>query len=247
MDIDNEFDFWAVINPGRSTWDHRGSRDPDGTSKALQRAHQILRSKCLPSGPQFDLRRGSGTALHWGEFRLSSDCISNSYVANSRMRHITLEAGQEAEELFRWGAKIGAYILFPAQRIEGKPTINGARGMNIKIGDRMELTLEAIRRNYVGEDSPLAGTLARYADFFALFSDFRGYVDFWMLNDLVDEEYCVTFWLPLDNFARNATPANLAEYVHLKSAALKFLRATTERIRLVLNNSVNTTPLRGVA
>jgi hypothetical protein len=60
-------------------------------------------------------------------------------------------------------------------------TINGARGFHPKIKDRFDLTVECIRRHYVDDPSPLSDTLARYEDFFGLFGDFRGYVDFFLL------------------------------------------------------------------
>lgn len=47
--------------------------------------------------------------------------------------------------------------------------------------DRFDLTLECIRRHYLGQRSPLGETLARYRDFFALFEDFSGYVEFFMV------------------------------------------------------------------
>ena len=41
-----------------------------------------------------------------------------------------------------------------------------------QIADPFDLTLECIRRHYLGETSPLAETLRRYEQFFALFEDF---------------------------------------------------------------------------
>jgi Family of unknown function (DUF6994) len=77
------------------------------------------------------------------------------------------------------------------------PTINQARGTNQKIEDRFGLTLECIRRHYVGGVSPLKDDLARYASFFTLFGTFRGYVDFFLLQDLVTPDYfTVRFWTP---------------------------------------------------
>lgn len=235
MQLDTQFDYWADVNPGRSVLDCRGSVDPDGRSPRLQRAHQLLWSKPLPTGLRFDLALGRGAELRWGVLRLSSDSISNSYLGNGRMRPIVQQVLADAEEMFRWGSRIGAYLLFPAQRIAMKPTINGARGMSIKIGDRMDLTLEAIRRRYLRESSPLAETLDRYADFFALFGTFQGYVDFWLLNDLVDDDYQVRFLLPFDDFRRNAPPADVAEYMQLKTETVRFLKARTERIERVVN------------
>jgi hypothetical protein len=199
-------------------------------SKPLQSTHQMLWTKRLPNGAHFELKPVQGTNLQWGKFRLSSDSISNSYMTNSRMRQILLQAQDHAEEMFRCGSKIGAFILFPGYRVDGKRTINGARGMSIKIGDRMDLTLEAIRRHYVGEESPLSDDLGRYADFFQLFVNFNGYVDFWLLNDLVDDQYRVQFFLPFDNFRRNAPPVDVLEYLQLKRATVQFLEARTARI-----------------
>ncbi|MCI0562219.1 MAG: hypothetical protein MN733_27350 [Nitrososphaera sp.] len=130
MRIDTSFDYWADINTGRSVWDAKGSIDVDSKSKALQSAHQMLWSKRLPNGEQFDLRPVQGTQLQWDKFRLSSDSISNSYMTNSRMQQIVLQARAHAEELFRFGSRIGAFILFPAYRVNHKNTINGARGMS---------------------------------------------------------------------------------------------------------------------
>lgn len=156
-------------------------------------------------------------------------------MANGRVRPILAQAPVDAEELFQWGCRIGAYLLFPAHRVAMKPTINGARGMSIKIGDRMDLTLEAIRRHYLGEHSPLSETLVRYREFFELFGTFEGYVDFWLLNDLVGDRYSVQFLLPFDDFQRNAPPADAMEYLRLKTRTVRFLKARTARIGRLAN------------
>lgn len=228
--IDTAFDYWADVNPGLSVWDAKGSTDPDSTSKPLQAAHQMLWSKRLPSGETFELKPVHGTQLQWGKFRMSSDSISNSYISNSRMKPIVLQAREHAKEMFHCGSKIGAFILFPGYRVDRKNTINGARGMSLKIADRMDLTLEAIRRHYFGGMSPLTDVLDRYGDFFDLFLNFESYVDFWLLNDLVDDHYQVRFWLPFDNFGRNAAPIDVNEYLQLKTATVRFLDARTRRI-----------------
>ena len=76
---------------------------------------------------------------------------------------------------------MGGMIIFPANRVEGKSTINGARGFHPLIKDRIDLTLECIRRYYNNEISPLTEVLTRYTDFFALFGNFKGYVEFFLL------------------------------------------------------------------
>ena len=74
--------------------------------------------------------------------------------------------------------------------------------MNRKIDDRIDLTLEAIRRHYLSQESPLSDVLARYSDFFDLFIDFESYVRFWLLDDLLDDQRGVRYFLPFDNFTR---------------------------------------------
>ena len=68
-------------------------------------------------------------------------------------------------------------------------TINGYRGFNQLIRDRFDLTLECIRLFYLQDKNPLTDVLDRYRDFFNLFTDFKGYVDFFLLQDLVTGDY----------------------------------------------------------
>ncbi|WP_352311546.1 hypothetical protein, partial [Psychrobacter sp. W2-37-MNA-CIBAN-0211] len=76
-----------------------------------------------------------------------------------------------------------------------------------------DLTLECIRRHYEGEASPLDQALLRHADFFRLFEDFRGYVDFFLLQDLVTDDYTsVRFFTPFDNFTTPALPGTPEAY-----------------------------------
>src|SRR5262245_63177587 len=104
------------------------------------------------------------------------------------MAHITGQIpAAECEAFNRLGYTIGGMMVFPGNKVGGAMTINGARGCNARIADRFDLTMECIRRYYLGEPSPLRDTLARYADFFGLFGDFAGYTDFFHLEDLVDE------------------------------------------------------------
>ena len=100
-----------------------------------------------------------------------------------------------------------------------------------KINDRFDLTLECIRRYYLNEDSPLKETFIRYSDFFSLFKNFKGYIDFFLLQDLVSENYnMVNFYLPFDNFERSSIPLNLEEYISYKKKVLNFVVARSKRI-----------------
>ena len=135
------------------------NKDPDSFSPRLREYHQVLWSKPLPSGVNFHLDLNTPKLLHHiselGEFFLSSDSIGHTYSEWKRMSHIIGEFERKELKLFYFTCStIGAYIIFPAKRIDNKMTINGARGVNHKIQDRFDLTLECIRRFYLKEKSP---------------------------------------------------------------------------------------------
>lgn len=108
-------------------------------------------------------------------------------------------------------------------------TINQARGMHAGIADRFDLTLECMRRHYLGEDSLLADTLLNYEDFFALFEDFAGYVDFRLLGDLIADGQ-VRFWMPFDDFESPAVPQDVESYLTYRKGREDFITARNLRI-----------------
>lgn len=226
--IDPNFDFFSDTPPGK---------DPDAHSPTLRRYHQTLWSKDLPNGEKFNLSMSYGCYLRWNKFAMSSDAITNSYRGNKKMASIIAEVQSDADELFEAGSTIGAYIIFPSYRVDRKNTINGARGMNIKIADRFDLTLECIRRHYARGESPLSDVLERYKDYFDLFVDFKGYVDFFLLQDLVESDYQVKFFLPFDNFKRRGAPESADEYRALKEATVVFIKARAQRMQASISNS----------
>ena len=100
-----------------------------------------------------------------------------------------------------------------------------------RIKDRFDLTVECIRRHYSNETSPLTDTLARYADFFRLFCDFRGYVEFFLLQDLVTEDCsAVRFFSPFDDFRTSPLPGSVSEYLDYRQLAMSFIEARNRRI-----------------
>jgi hypothetical protein len=122
-------------------------------------------------------------------------------------------------------------MVFPGIRVNGKQTINVARGFNRKIADRFDLTLECIRRHYQGQPSPLGGTLARYRDFFALFESFKGYVEFFLLQDLVTNDCsAVTYSMPFDDFKTPSVPKDFDTYVEYRRRSMEFVAARNRRI-----------------
>ena len=148
------------------------------------------------------------------------------------MKQITSLFPEAENEAFRTiGYTIGGMMIFPANRVDGKQTINGMRGFNRQIADRFDLTLECIRRHYLGQTGPLAETLFRYRDFFLLFGDFRGYVDFFLLQDLATEGCSeVRFFLPFDDFRSFSVPRDRDEYQEYRRGSIAFIEARNRRI-----------------
>tara|TARA_Y100000992_G_C21168941_1_gene444877 strand:- start:378 stop:728 length:351 start_codon:yes stop_codon:yes gene_type:complete len=110
-------------------------------------------------------------------------------------------------------------------------TFNGARGTNRKIKDRFDLTLECIRLFYQNEKSPLYETIERYKSYFNLFDNFKGYIDFFLLNDLVSSDYSsIKYLIPFKDFDNPALPCNLHEYITYKDGMISFITKRNERI-----------------
>ena len=212
MDIDASYDFRNDVRP---------NNDPDIHSEKLKLYHKILWSKPLPSGEDFLLDYSiTGKYLSSkssvGEFELSSDSITHSYIGVKRMNSITkLVSGADRDKILKTFYTVGGFIIFPSNKIDNKQTINGSRGFNSRIVDRFDLTLECIRRFYLGIESPLYETFSRYKDFFQLFDDFQGYAEFFLLQDIVTDDFSeVKFFLPFDDsFPSQPLPKDLNDYL----------------------------------
>ena len=211
-------------------------KDPDQYSATLRRYHQLLWSKPLPNGIGFDLDVTTPSVyLHHksdlGEFELSSDSIVHPYDYWIRTEDLIKQIPQvELDEFNNIGSTVGAYLVFPSNVIAGGQTINMARGRSRKVDDRIDLTLECIRRHYQGEKSPLASTLALYNEFFSLFGDFDHYVEFFLLQDLVSDDGAVKFFLPFDDFATPTLPGTVEEYQAYRALVTRFVAARNDRI-----------------
>lgn len=101
----------------------------------------------------------------------------------------------------------------------------------MKIGDRLDLTIECIRRYYLGEDSPLYDTLQRYDSFFKLFESFKGYIDFFLFQDYVDSEYSsVNIASPFNNFNSSPIPNTVNEYMEYMNHTIELIHRRNKRI-----------------
>jgi hypothetical protein len=228
MTIDIAFDFWTETPEGG---------DPDACSPTLRRYHQLLWSKPLPSGASFDLSATTpGVYLYHrsllGEFRFSSDAVMPTFTRRDDMQHIISQFPESEIEAFNTITyTIGGMMIFPCNRIDGRWTINQARGCTAEICDRFDLTLECIRRYYSGGGSPLAPTLSRYAKFFALFGDFRGYVSFFLLEDLITDDCSIKFFMPFDDFRPQDVPKDVDTYKDYRRRSIDFVEARNHRIQ----------------
>ena len=222
--IDIDFDFRKDSNCG----------DPDTDSQKLYEAHKLLWSKELPNGKMFTLEiKGDsyGRLLIKNNLtmNLSSDRMCPHFDGKYNNKFEGWLSDFEREELKHKVRTIGGHILFPAHKMNGF-TINQARGVSRIICDRFDLTLECIRRFYQNEESPLSKTLTNYKDFFDLFVDFKGYVNFFHLQDFVDQSGQIEFSLLFDNFNRPPLPQTIDEYLLYKEHTLNMMNKRNRRI-----------------
>lgn len=245
MNIDVNFDFTSDIpNYWNDFWNDStgiggGNGDPDSLSPTLQKYHQLLWSKELPNGENMLLSVGYGANyLTWNDFRFGSDSITASfrYKKYRYMLEQVMEVIPDYQNYIKTFIQkaytIGGSIIFPKSN-----SINRARGINSEIGDRWDLTLECIRKYYNNEKSPLYETLLLNKDFFDLFIDFKGYVDFFFLQDCVSTDYSsVNFWIGNGVFEKNPFPKTVDEYIQWISEELKFIEKRNNRIKEFLNS-----------
>jgi hypothetical protein len=221
----------------------RTKPDTDRDSPRLRLDNELLWTKELRSvvrfAPTAPPARRDGYLIftdtsgvrHW----YGSDAITNSYTGWLRPRSLVEAiAGLNEDQRSRYlnpPYTIGSAMIWPV-RSKDRPTMSTARGLRRSVADRMDLTLECIRRHYAGEpESPLADVINAYADFFALFDGFTEFVEFFHFQDLVTPD-CeeVRFYLPFNNFKRSGTPATTEEYVTYREATLEFIAARKRRM-----------------
>lgn len=221
MEIDKKYDVRT---------DSRG-KDPDAASETLKSYHQLLWSKQLPNGQIMELETGKGFYLRWNDMYFGSDSIIVSFMrAGYKHRQMIMDSipnfDEYREDYLKKSYTIAGSIIFPQVRW----SMNQARGCSRKISDRWDLTLECIRRYYAGESSPLDTALQRSKSFFDLFVDFKGYVDFFFLQDCVDDDYNVTFWLDTPLWITDPLPESVESYKAWIDNELDFVEKRGNRI-----------------
>ncbi len=220
-----------------------GSTDPDSKSPKLRKYHKLIWSKRLPNGEFLDLQEGENPNdyLIWKDFNFGSDSIINVYLHNTRIKPFIEQIKTEIEKTqnykefreiyLRKSYTIGGCMIFPKTNRE--ISINCQRGINRLIKDRFDLTLECIRRYYNKDfDNPLGETLKKNANFFNLFIDFKGFVDFFLLQDLVIEDYsAIKLFLQNDlTFTKDPRPQVVADWFVFYKNQMEFLENRNNRI-----------------
>lgn len=208
-----------------------GGRDPDYASATLKAYHQLLWSKPLPNGQFLNLETGKGYYLKWDDMYFGSDSIivsfmHDNYKFRSLIENSISNFNEYREDYLRKSYTIAGSIIFP----QLKWSMNQARGCSRKISDRWDLTLECIRRYYDGVPSPLDTAIHKSKDFFDLFVDFKGYVDFFLLQDCVDNNYQVKFWLDTPLFITDPMPNSVDSYFSWIETELDFVMKRGKRM-----------------
>ena len=189
----------------------------------------------MPNGETMDLKTGRGPYyLTWKDFRFGSDSImvtfrySNYRYMIDQVRKKVPDYKQYYEDLIRRTYTIGGTIIFPKH----PSSMNQNKGTNKLISDRWDLTLECIRKYYIGEESPLYDTIYKDRAFYDLFVDFKGYVDFFLLQDAVTEDYSETKnWCGDFSFVESGLPKTVEEYFTFIENELDFLEKRNTRIK----------------
>ncbi len=221
-----------------------GNIDPDIYSGTLRRYQYLLNRRELPNGEFFDLKyhldryedgrvKSYVPCLVWNGIRFGNDSIIVSFRYSEKLfpliSEIVARPGfREWVDNFESKAyTIGGEILFPKN-----PSINSIRGRNPEIRDRFDLTLECIRAFYNREKKmenkgmqPLLDAVWANSMFFDCFEDFRGYVDFFFLQDCVDDD-C----MPIRYLQYTKLPRTLDDYDLFIEKELEFLKKRNRRI-----------------
>ena len=222
--------------------------DADSNSPRLKADHQLLWKKELCEGQLFKLAVSEIPKVRRKNYLIfeqtpdksitfGSDAITNSYTRWGKPNALAQAKAELSDEQKRRYLNppytIGSAMIWPVRGIH-LPTLNTARGLRKSIADRMDLTLECIRRHYAKEPgSALADVTTNYGDFFELFCTFEKFVEFFHFQDLVTPEGKIDFFLDEDEdnaFTRSGVPATKDEYIRIQEASLKFIKLRGNRM-----------------
>lgn len=169
-----------------------------------------------------------------GNHRLSSDYIGASvYWAK--------QAGLSDKDIVKYlknSRTIGGHMVFP--RGQGE-TVNQARGGKDSYYDRFDLTLLAIKKWYLNDDSKIKDAIENYRDWFALFGTFDEFISFFRLEgfiynksiiDLVSSDLKKGLIIPL-NREDICIPNEKEKYKRYFNNSNKIIDDRTEKLNLI--------------
>ena len=214
-------------------------KDPDYASATMKSYHKLLWSKPLPNGDILQLEDGKDCYLKWNGMFFGSDSITATF-RNGRNKQFeefkkSIPNYPEFEkDVLSKLYTIGGAIIFP----QTPWSMNRARGCHPRICDRWDFTLECIRRYYAGESSPLDRSLSESQQFFNLFMSFKEFVNFFWLQDCIDEQYNVILWDDSPLFEVNAMPKTLDSYLAWIKTQLNFAEKRNQRIQNYCNSKM---------
>lgn len=243
IDVDFSFtddtSFWNMFNANGSS---RKCPDPDSYSPTLRSYHQKLWSKKLPNGYEMELTEDVDSYLIWKDFRFGADSIVNMYfhrinnpLTDEIKQYLCNNANEDGtkfndftslyKDYLKKSYTIGGSIIFPTSN-----SINVARGTSLN--DRFDLTLECIRLYYLGKESRLFDTLKENKPFFDLFENFKGYVDFFYLDDLVTDDYsAIKYFNSCTDIYNAKYPSSAEDWLALYKNQLAFVKNRNNRIK----------------
>ncbi len=221
--------------------DCKKKQDPDKYSLRLKQDHCVLWSKRLPNTKygRLSLRVVNNEIVGIVDGRkliFSPDSITNCYSYRKSTEGLRQIEGIK-ELLIKYKEidyTIGSSLIFPVldDNNSSSWTINKARGCSRKIQDRIDYTLECVRRFYLDhtDNNPLATCLNRYSFFFELFDNFENYVKYFCLDDLVTPDYrhVLSF---TDTFDFENPLPNESNYALYIERTIDFIRKRNQRIK----------------
>ena len=160
------------------------------------------------------------------DMRFGCDSIGNAWFYESSLDK------EEHKKYLKLMNTIGGKIIFPKHKKIGIQTINTIRGLNPKIKDRFDLTLECIKLYYFDKkNNPLYEILNLNFDFFNLFGKgedgFKNYIEFFFLDEcLVDNKGNIKFFI--EEKFENPIPSNKKRDLYLKT--IEFIENRNKKI-----------------
>lgn len=245
--------------------------DPDRRSKSLADTHAFLWSGKTGNVQNPDIKLNLNVVGRKNfvlidkdsSMRFSSDTLVNSFkwkrTKETVLRPLIDEYGsldeyhKKQEDFTKKAYTIGGMIIFPwRDRAHQKESINRQRGFDTLIADRVDLTIECIRRYFFNESNPCkllsSSVLEKNGDFFLLFGTgfdgFKAYIDFFFLNDIVSPDYKkvrsfigTKEFLEQDVFSSSPSyPKNKEEWLQWKENAITFIDKRNQRILTALRD-----------